>query len=222
MTGNGIKTTDFESRSMVDALLGNATQDGIEDTVSIPVAVLANLLAESAGAIVAKEVKATFAQLDAIKGTMSDGDVGLVMFDPDEDLRGQYALVSGVLVRKADLTETQSEYWAGQAKLNADRVDLGDLDAAVLASTLLHAATEDLRDETLEARDIVLPVKDDVLAAKAATELARDASFALGPKYASESAGRDAVLDGATFLVQGSGEVAATEYRSARYDLRCR
>jgi hypothetical protein len=42
---------------------------------------------------------------------------------------------------------------------------------------------------------------------------ARDASFALGPKYATEALGRVAVADGSTFLVVGSGDIAAIEYR---------
>lgn len=50
-------------------------------------------------------------------------------------------------------------------------------------------------------------------AARDAAILARDASFALGPKYATEALGRAATGDGLTFLVQGSGDVAATEYR---------
>lgn len=41
----------------------------------------------------------------------------------------------------------------------------------------------------------------------------RDASFALGPKYTTEALGRAAVADGAVFLVVGSGDVAAYEYR---------
>lgn len=49
--------------------------------------------------------------------------------------------------------------------------------------------------------------------AQDAAELARDASFALGPKYADEATGRAAVADGAAFLVQGAGSVAAIEYR---------
>jgi len=46
-----------------------------------------------------------------------------------------------------------------------------------------------------------------------AAENARDASFALGPKYTTEALGRAAVADGAVFLVVGSGDVAAFEYR---------
>lgn len=51
------------------------------------------------------------------------------------------------------------------------------------------------------------------IAAKDAAELARDASFALGPKYTTEPEGRAAVGDGQTFLVVGAGDVAAYEYR---------
>lgn len=50
-------------------------------------------------------------------------------------------------------------------------------------------------------------------AARIAAELARDASFALGPKYTTEALGRAAVADGATFLVVGSGDIACNEYR---------
>jgi hypothetical protein len=46
-----------------------------------------------------------------------------------------------------------------------------------------------------------------------ATELARDASFVTGPKYGTEALGRIAVADGVNYLVQGSGDVAAYEYR---------
>ena len=54
-----------------------------------------------------------------------------------------------------------------------------------------------------------------VLAAesKALAELARDASFVTGPKYPTKEIGRLAVADGVNFLVQGSGDVAAYEYR---------
>lgn len=49
--------------------------------------------------------------------------------------------------------------------------------------------------------------------AKTAAEAARDASFVTGPKYATEAQGRAAVADGINFMVQGSGDVAAYEYR---------
>lgn len=44
-------------------------------------------------------------------------------------------------------------------------------------------------------------------------EAARDAANVIGPKYATEALGRAAVADGVTFFVQGSGDVAAYEYR---------
>lgn len=136
----GVRSTHIEQASMVDEVLANVTVDGIARTARMPVAALGTQIAQSAGAIVAKQVKANLAQLDAVKSTMSAGDVGLVMFDPDLSKRGQYALEGGVLIRKADLTETQAEFWAGQAKFNADRVDLGALDQAVIDAEEAGAA----------------------------------------------------------------------------------
>lgn len=54
---------------------------------------------------------------------------------------------------------------------------------------------------------------DDAQAAQAAAELARDAALVGAGVYATEAAGRAAVADGAAFKVQGSGDVAAFEYR---------
>lgn len=61
---------------------------------------------------------------------------------------------------------------------------------------------------------IAVSAADAALAAKNASELARDASIAAaGPLYATEAAGRAAVADGVTFNVQGAGEVAVYTYR---------
>jgi len=49
--------------------------------------------------------------------------------------------------------------------------------------------------------------------AQAAAESARDTSFTYGPKYPDEATGRAAVADGAYFMVIGTGDVAAHEYR---------
>lgn len=49
--------------------------------------------------------------------------------------------------------------------------------------------------------------------AKTAAELARDAALIQAGVYATEAAGRAAVADGVAFKVQGSGDVAAYEYR---------
>lgn len=53
----------------------------------------------------------------------------------------------------------------------------------------------------------------DAEAAKVAAESARDAALVGAGVYATEAAGRAAVADGAAFKVQGSGGVAAFEYR---------
>ena len=50
-------------------------------------------------------------------------------------------------------------------------------------------------------------------AAKTAAEAARDAAIIGSGSYATEADGRAAVADGAAFKVQGSGDVAAYEYR---------
>ena len=49
--------------------------------------------------------------------------------------------------------------------------------------------------------------------AKTAAELARDAAIIGAGVYTTEAAGRAAVADGAAFKVQGSGDIAAYEYR---------
>lgn len=64
-----------------------------------------------------------------------------------------------------------------------------------------------------EAVPDAIVARDQAQAAQAQAELARDASFVTGPKYPNEATGRAAVADGANFLVQGSGDVAAYEYR---------
>jgi hypothetical protein len=50
-------------------------------------------------------------------------------------------------------------------------------------------------------------------ASAAVAQAARDAALVAGPKYTTEALGRAAVADGAVFMVQGSADVAAYEYR---------
>lgn len=76
-----------------------------------------------------------------------------------------------------------------------------------------QAAAEEAAITSIEQASVATTKATEAADHATAAELARDASFALGPKYASEALGRAAVADGATFLVQGSGEVAAYEYR---------
>lgn len=137
----GIRTTNLEGVSAIDEVLANQTEDGVRKTVRVPVATLATQLAQSDAAIVAKQVKATFAQLDAIKATMDEGDVGLVEFDEDEDLRGSYVKSGGVLVRKGPLPVTVAE----QASVEADAAR----DETVTARNVTTTA----RDVTIEARN---------------------------------------------------------------------
>jgi hypothetical protein len=80
----------------------------------------------------------------------------------------------------------------------------------------LTAAVEAAEDSASEAGDSAIASAASASDAEAyalQSELARDASFALGPKYTDEATGRAAVSDGQTFLVVGSGDVAAVEYR---------
>ncbi len=170
----GVRSNNIDPASIVDEVLGNVTKDGIVKTGRIATAALGAQIAQGAGAIVAKQIKSTFEQLDAIKGTMAEGDVGLVMFDDDEALRGRYAKEGGVLVWKEALTETQSEYWAGQAKLNADRVDLGALDQAVIDAGAAGAAQVVLAEEqvTLAGEQVTLAGEQRVGAEQARTDTA--------------------------------------------------
>lgn len=144
----GVRSTQIEQASMVDEVLANVTVDGIAKTVRMPAAALGAQIAQGAGAIVAKQVKATFAQLDAVKNSMSTGDVGLVVFDPNDALRGQYALEGGVLVKKAELTETQSQQYRDETQLLRNQTE-------ALRDEAIEAAPstwEDLRDQTIAAR----------------------------------------------------------------------
>ena len=74
--------------------------------------------------------------------------------------------------------------------------------AAELAET--NAETAETNAETAETG---------ALAAQAAAESARDAALIQAGVYTTEAAGRAAVADGVAFKVQGSGDVAAYEYR---------
>lgn len=198
----GIRSTNIAQASAVDELVGNRTQDGVLQSVRISVSALGTQIAAGAGAIVAKQVKATFAQLDAIKATMAEGDIGLVMFDPDEELRGQYALESGVLVRKDDLTETQAAAAAALAKQYRDEALLvaPEFWESILASTVVEreAATVEA-DRAEDAADVA--------------QLAYESALASGTTYPDITTGRAAVADNEFFKVAGTGNVAYTLYK---------
>lgn len=96
------------------------------------------------------------------------------------------------------------------AEANASKVAAAqsEINANTAAGTAIAKAAE-----VSGAYDVVVPVRNETLAARDTTILARDASFALGPKYTTEALGRAAVADNASFLVVGSGDIAAIEYR---------
>lgn len=70
---------------------------------------------------------------------------------------------------------------------------------------------------TISAANVLLVTAQTAItaaqAAKTASEAARDAAIIGAGVYATEAAGRAAVADGVAFKVQGSGDVAAYEYR---------
>lgn len=103
----------------------------------------------------------------------------------------------------------------------------GNLNFATLPAATLPVADENLlilRQGTTNTKLAVSTVRSEFAvdaetaqtaaeAARAAAEAARDAALVNANVYATEAAGRAAVANGASFLVQGSGDVAAYLYR---------
>lgn len=138
-----------------------------------------------------------------MKNTMSAGDVGLVVFDPDLSKRGQYALEGGVLVWKGHLTETQAQMFRNETELLKNETQqLRDEAIEVAPSTW-----QDLRDETLVARD-------QTEIAKGLAQVAVQAAQDQGPTYDTITLGREAVLVDQTFKVKGNGDTAYAIYRN--------
>jgi lysophospholipase L1-like esterase len=121
------------------------------------------------------------------------------------------------------ITEVQELAVATTSLLTAVNDAKGQLDAGV------NEATQ-ARNEAVAAAGGIAAIGEDVAAlvslapeieasaSQAATsaavaQAARDAALVAGPKYATEALGRSAVADGAVFMVQGSADVAAYEYR---------
>tara|TARA_A100001391_G_scaffold50885_1_gene30941 strand:- start:19241 stop:22234 length:2994 start_codon:yes stop_codon:yes gene_type:complete len=205
----GERTTNLPAISAADEVLVNTQIDGVQRTGRMAVSALGSQIASGAGAITAKVVKSTFADLDAVKGSYQNGDVGLSLFDEDEEVRGQYALEGGEWVRKGDLPETVANAYAQEAKGYRDEA------LAVAPSTW-----ETLRDQTLEAKsDAEAAAATGLGFAEAASdeadraELARDASIVNAQTYADEATGRAAVANGETFDVQAAGQIASRRYR---------
>jgi len=94
---------------------------------------------------------------------------------------------------------------AGLATTNGEaQVDLAEAQVALAtAKAVLTAA-----DRVQTGLDVIATAADVI-----ATESARDAALIQSGVYVDESTGRAAVADGQAFKVQGSGDVAAYEYR---------
>lgn len=87
--------------------------------------------------------------------------------------------------------------------------------AATSAATAIAQAVTAATAQVLATAQAVVSTTGSVIAssAKASAEAARDAALIQSGVYVDEPTGRAAVADGAAFKVQGSGAVAAYEYR---------
>ena len=95
---------------------------------------------------------------------------------------------------------------------NAENLDVAVNGAAKTWTDRLGKERVSMKGVEEAVPDAVV-ARNEAQAAKAAAELARDAALIQAGVYATESAGRTAVADGQAFKVQGSGDVAAYEYR---------
>ncbi|KGG82443.1 hypothetical protein [Comamonas thiooxydans] len=94
----------------------------------------------------------------------------------------------------------------------------GNLDQFMLSPERTYSDRLGVERLTLTALENATPdaiaARDGANSAAEVAVLARDASIAAaGPLYATEAIGRAAVADGETFNVQGSGDIAAYQYR---------
>lgn len=99
----------------------------------------------------------------------------------------------------------------------ADRVQTG-LDAVATAADRVQTAldviaTGDSATAAATSKTNAALSESNALTYKTASEAARDAAIIGAGVYATEAAGRAAVADGVAFKVQGSGDIAAYEYR---------
>lgn len=85
--------------------------------------------------------------------------------------------------------------------------------AASAAAGTAQGLAEDAQEAAETAQGITETARDATLTAKAQAESARDAAIIQAGVYVDEPTGRAAVADGQAFKVQGSGDVAAYEYR---------
>ncbi len=103
--------------------------------------------------------------------------------------------------------EATSEAAAAVQTAKTDAVDAAAVAVAKAAIATDKAALAEGQATTATTQSAA------AAAAKVAAELARDAALIQGGVYVDEPTGRAAVADGVAFKVQGSGDVAAYEYR---------
>lgn len=106
----------------------------------------------------------------------------------------------------AILTAVQSS----QSQVAVDAANVAN-DKSVVAANAATVATD--KGITEGYKNDAATSSTDAANAKTAAESARDAAIIGSGVYATEAAGRAAVADGVAFKVQGSGDIAAYEYR---------
>ncbi len=137
----------------------------------------------------------------------------VAQFDADSDLVN--AWVHGPATGVGSTVTTDSGSVRTPAKL------ISDLEASINISAdgVLALSTAQANISTAQAvisanqANISYSEKTAAIAAKVAAEAARDASLIQAGVYVDEPTGRAAVADGEFFKVQGTGDVAAHEYR---------
>lgn len=88
-------------------------------------------------------VKGTFVELNAVVSSFADGDIGLVIADPNEALRGVYKRVLGAAwVKQSDLPSDVAQIAADQAIASADAAETARDQAVPAAATATTKADE--------------------------------------------------------------------------------
>lgn len=153
----------------------------------------------------------TLSEAQAAAATLPDGQVVDV-----EDEKKRYRVQGGALVFVANLDQLKQDLAATSGAGLVSTVDgrtvqqrldalPSEVDAAGTAQTLV--------DAHIVSADPHPQLTVSINAAVLAAESARDAALIQAGVYVDEPTGRAAVADGQAFKVQGSGDVAAYEYR---------
>lgn len=173
---------------------------------------------------------------DAINITVSPQVVTVEIADPNTLLTAADAAATaadrvqtGLDATSAAASSSTATTQAGIATTKATEAQISATNAAASASTATTQAATATAQAVIATDKAVLTASDavqtglDALATAAdrvqtgqdviATESARDAALIQSGVYVDESTGRAAVADGQAFKVQGSGDVAAYEYR---------